>query len=43
MYGFEPYYVLRRDTAPPYDERFLQRFFNKTIHAHIVFKSKYVT
>lgn len=30
--GFEPYVVIKRELSPPYDERFLQRFYNKVAH-----------
>ena len=31
-YGFEPYVVIKQDVSPRYDERFLQRFYNKVVH-----------
>ena len=39
---FEPYVVIRRTDSPSYDERFLQRFYNKVSHIYALYIRKYV-
>ena len=34
---YEPYVVVRRSDSPIYDERFLQRFFNKVVHLYALY------
>ena len=34
---YEPYVIVRRSDSPIYDERFLQRFFNKVVHLYALY------